>query len=146
MPCQYKIEQSKDEEVYETGKFQLECKIHSDQDYCTNQWKKCTWTRNKDNMKCHIHHLSDDKVTTSCDGQMKKEERIEVDSSNMKDGVCRIKVNSSNFDDTGMWICSINPCMNTMNEKPCKKGTGKEEEAMIEVKVNDIFLITYGIS
>ena len=121
----------------------MECKIHSDQDYCTNQWKKCTWIRSYDNMKCFVHHQSDDSVTTSCDGamklddrSMKKDKRIEIDTSEMKDGVCRIKVTSSSFKDTGKWTCSVDPCMNTEGEKTCKTGTGDKIEASIKVKVS----------
>ena len=145
MPCNYKIEKSKDEDTYQEKEFQLECKIHSDQ-YCTNQWKKCTWIR-KDNMKCFFHHQSDDSVTTSCDGAMKlndnatiKDERIEIDTSKMKDGVCRIKVTSSSFKDSGKWTCFVEPCMNTENEKICKSGTGEQKEASINVKASLIFV------
>ena len=147
MPCLHNIEKSKDEDTYQEKEFQLECKIHSDQDYCTNQWKKCTWIRSQDNMKCFVHHQSDDSVTTSCDGAMKlddsatkKDGRIEFDTSKMKDGVCRIKVTSSSFKDTGTWTCSVEPCMDTEDEGTCKRGTGKKNEASIEVKVSFIFV------
>ena len=147
MPCNYKIEKSKDEDTYQEKEFQLECKIHSDQNYCTNQWKKCTWIRRHDNMKCFVHHQSDDSVTTSCDGAMKlddtatkKGERLEFGTSKMKDGVCQIKVTSSSFKDTGKWTCSVEPCMDTENEKTCKRGTGNKIEAIIKVKVSLIFV------
>ena len=139
MPCNYKIEKSKDEDTYQEKEFQLECKIHSDQDYCTNQLKKCTWIRDHDIMKCFVHHQSEGKVTTSCDGPMKlgdsatkKEERIQFDASKMKDGVCRIEFTSSSFKDAGEWTCSLEPCMNT----ECKIGTGDKIEATISVKVS----------
>ena len=77
-------------------------------------------------MKCFVHHQSDDSVTTSCDGAMKlhdsamkKDKRIEIDTSEMKDGVCRLKVTSSSFKDTGKWTCSVDPCMNTCLQIIC---------------------------